>query len=81
MSKVYYDPGGDVFILWVVNEYGRLVCLRTPIRVVCIVSVADFKAGVTYYVEAVLGDVEGVIILFIFNVPVRFSYFRIVEKK
>lgn len=80
MSEVYYDPGGDIFILWVVNENGRLVCLRTPIRVVCIVSVADFKAGVTYYVEAVQGDIDGAIILFIFNVPVRHIYFKIAHK-
>lgn len=81
MSKVYYDPGGDIYGLWIVNENGTLVYVRTPIRVLCIISIADFKSGITYYVEAVLGDVDGAIILFIFNKPVKHTYFKITGVK
>lgn len=77
MQKVYRDPGGDIYGVWIVKETGALLYLRVPIKVICIDTVGDFRNGITYYVEAIIGLVDGTIIFFIFNKPVKHSYFKI----
>ena len=81
MDKLYDDPSGDNKGLWVINQNGRLIYIRAPIRVICIISVDDLLTGITYFVEAVVSTQGGLILFFIFNKPVRHSYFRIVERK
>ncbi len=77
----YNVPGDDIDGLWLVNKDGAMLYLRVPIRVICIVSVKDFHSGITYFVEAILGSERGCLVFFIFQKPVRHSYFRIVERK
>lgn len=82
MNISNYDThGDDIDGLWLVNKDGEMYYLRVPIRVICIVSVKDFHTGITYYVEAVLGSDRGYLVFFIFNIPVRHSYFRISNDK
>ena len=76
----YDDPGDDIDGLWIITKTGQMLYLRVPIRVICIVSVKDFHSGITYYVEAVLRSDRGYLVYFIFNIPVRHSYFRIKDK-
>lgn len=81
MDKIYDDPLADIHGLWVINQDGALIYIRAPIRVICIVTVDDLLTGITYFVEAVVSTQGGLILFFIFNKPVRHSYFRIVERK
>lgn len=81
MDKIFDDPLADTNGLWVINQKGELIYIRAPIRVVCIIAVDDLLTGITYFVEAVVSTQGGLILYFIFNKPVRHSYFRIVERK
>lgn len=80
-SVIYNDPGGDGNGLWLVNVHGEIYYLRAPIKVVCIITYRDFYSGITYYVETIIGTANGHIVYFIFNKPVKHSYFRVVERK
>ena len=81
MDKIYEDPWADVNGLWVVNNAGKLIYIRTPIRVICMIPVNDLVVGITYFAEGVLGTHNGFILFIIFNKPLSHSYFRIVERK
>lgn len=81
MDKIYEDPLADVNGIWVVNAAGKLIYIRTPVRVICIIAVEDLIVGITYFAEAVLGTYGGDILFLIFNRFLGHSYFRIVERR
>lgn len=77
---VYEDENGDAYSILIVNSRGRLMRLKAPFRVRCIVSIHNFKEGTTLYVDAVLGSTNGDIIYLIFRKPIGHTAFTIEMK-
>lgn len=74
---IYQDKDGDIYSVVAINKKGKLLRIKAPFRVYCLIPVRNFKTNTQLYVEAVVGTDTGEIVYIIFQEPYLHSHFVI----